>query len=211
MKKLNLLVALLCLGLSTALAENYKILFLNSSKIKINNKPAKVGSVFNEKATIKWSEERQAMKVISTSSFKRYLMVAKLSEGREKTAYDILTRNRHLSTHDNGQGIADPILKLENNIANSYDLLDEIEIPSDLTIDEMHYFIGSYEYGDTKLTKKLKHNNQNIIIDRSIFWVDGKKLDPRDINLTIDYIDGNIETPIYIKGDIEIIIIPEKL
>jgi hypothetical protein len=41
--------------------------------------------------------------------------------------------------------------------------------------------------------------------------VDGKKLEPRDIILSISYVDGNPDTPIFIKKNINIVIIPEEL
>ena len=193
------------------MAGNYKILYLNSSQIKIDNAFASVGKIFSDKAVIKWSEERQAMKVIDIDTHKRYLIVAKLEDGNEQTAYDILMRNKHLSTHDGGNEIQDKYLKLEMSIADEYDLLDSIEIPTELKGDDKHYFLGSYRYGDTRLTKKLEYKENIIVIDKSLFLVDGKSLEPRDITLRISYVNGNAEIPVFIKDNIEILIIPEKM
>jgi len=191
-----------------AMASNYKILYLNSNQILVNGKPARVGDEFNEKAIIKWSKERQAIKVIETNSYIRYLMVAKLSEGKELTAYQILTRNKHLSTHVDATTINN-IVKLKSDLADGYDLLDTIEIPTKLKQDNSHYFLCTYQYGDTKLIKKLMCDKEMLVIDKSIFWVDGEKLDPRDIVISISYVDGIPETPVFIKKYIDITIIPD--
>ena len=195
----------------TVMADNYKILYLNSNQIKINGKPAKVGQNFNEKAVITWSEDRQAMKVIETNSHVRYLMVARLSEGNEQTAFQILTRNKHLSTHDDS-ATANNIMQLKAALSNNYDLLDAIEIPTKLKQDDSHYFLCTFQYGDTKLIKKLTGNNNNmLVIDKTIFLVDGERLEQRDIKISISYVDGNPETPIFIKRNIELVVIPDKL
>ena len=194
----------------TVMADNYKILYLNSNQIKINGKPAKVGQNFNEKAVITWSEDRQAMKVIETNSHVRYLMVARLSEGNELTAFQILTRNKHLSTHDDS-ATANNIMQLKAALSNNYDLLDAIEIPTKLKQDDSHYFLCTFQYGDTKLIKKLTGNNNMLVIDKTIFLVDGERLEQRDIKISISYVDGNPETPIFIKRNIELLVIPDKL
>ena len=195
----------------TAMAGNYKVLFLNSHQIKIDGRSAKVGDVFDDHSIIKWTEERQAMKVLNIDTNKRYLMVARLNEGKELTAYDILTQKKRLSTHDGNLLTEDKIAKLEMDIAEDYYLLDRIELATELEVDDTHYFLGSYRYGDTKLTKILKHEGGCIVIDESLFHVNGKELKPCDIILSINYIDGIPETPIFIKDNIEINIIPIKM
>lgn len=211
MNRLKSILLLQLLLLTIVQAGNYKVLYLNSHKISINGKSVKVGDVFTDKDIIKWTEDRQAMKVIDVETNKRYLFVAKLANGTEQTPYDILTRNKHLSTHDDGVDTKNDILKLKMSIANEYDLMDSIELPTDLKVDSLHYFVVTYQYGDTKLAKRLKHKDNNIIIDKSIFFVDGEKLEPRDITLSISYVNGNPEMPVYIKGRIDMKVIPDIL
>ena len=150
------------------------------------------------------------MKVIETNSHVRYLMVARLSEGNELTAFQILTRNKHLSTHDDA-ATANNIMQLKAALSNNYDLLDAIEIPTKLNQDDSHYFLCTFQYGDTKLIKKLTGNNNMLVIDKTIFLVDGERLEQRDIKISISYVDGNPETPIFIKRNIELVVIPDKL
>lgn len=210
MKKLA--VTLLLMSIYTnVMSGNYKILYLNSQRIKINEAFAKVGDTFSDNTIIQWAEDRQAMKVVDMDTNKRYLMVAKLEEGNALTAYDILTRNKHLSTHDGGVEIQDKFLKLEMSIADEYDLLDSIELPTEIKVDEKHYFLGSYKYGDTRMTKNLKHDGKSIIIDKTLFWVNGKRLTPCDITLRICYVDGNEDIPVFIKDNITIYYVPDKI
>ena len=68
----------------------------------------------------------------------------------------------------------------------------------------------TYEYGDTRLTKKLSHSGKNVIIDTSIFNVDEEKLEPRDVMLTIDYFNEDTGETIYVK-DVEISYIPNQI
>ena len=176
----------------------------------INGQPAKVGTTFNEKSVIRWSEERQAMKVIEKETNTRYLFVAKLVVSKEETPYEILTRKKHLSTHE-GSETANKIQKLKMSLADEYELMDSVELRTELKIDNSHYFLATYEYGDTKLTKKLGNKGQDIIIDKSLFQVDGKNLEPRDITISLSYVDGNPKAPIFVKRYIDVTIIPEKI
>ena len=192
-------------------AKEFKILFLNYPQIWINGKASKVGDTFDENAVIKWSKERQAMKVIDIDSKKRYLMVCKPTDKKEQTILSILTNVEHLSTHGPENQMVDLFDQLANNIQQAYDLLDSIAIPTTIGIDKNHYFIGTYKYGDTRLIKKLSCENGNIIISKDIFFVDDKKLEPRDIILRIDYVAESFNNTIFIKDNIEITVIPNLL
>ena len=62
------------------------------------------------------------------------------------------------------------------------------------------------------LTKKLKSKNGNtVILDKSIFEVDGKKLGPRDVVLSIEYVNNDAGLPIFVKDGIEVTYIPDIL
>ena len=209
MKRILSLLILLTTLLPTE-AANYKVLRVNHPQIYINGKTAKAGDTFNNNAVIRWTKDKQAMQIIDTDSKKRYLMVAKPSEKKELTALEILTRINHLSTHDNGDE-TEPFDKLEMSIASAYDLYDQITIPTDITVNSTHYFRATYEYGDTHITKRLKHENGCIVIDKSLFHIDNKQLEPRDITLTIDYVVRAPDNAIFIKDNIQITVIPETL
>ena len=209
MKRILSLLLLLA-GLLSIEAATYKILRLNHTLIFINGKIAKVGDTFSDNSVIRWTIDKQAMQVMDMDSKKRYLMVARPSEKKELTALEILTRTNHLSTHAPGDD-AEPFDKLEMSIAPAYDLFDHITIPTDITVNDTHYFRATYDYGDTRITKRLKYENGSIIIDKSLFQVDDKQLEPRDITLGIDYVIRTPANAVFIKNNIQITVVPENL
>lgn len=212
MKKLKLLSLLLLLP-TAIMADSYKILYMNYPRLTIDGKAAKVGTTFNDKSVIRWARLRQAIKVINMQTKKQSLMVARDLNESGLSVIDILTKTRHLSTHDKAdetkpQSIYD---QLDRIFDNSYELLDSIHIPTTMKMDDSHYFQVEYQYGDTKLTKHLKHEGGDIIIDRSLFNIDGEILDPRDLSLTIVYVDDPSRPAIFVKSDVEIYVVPQQI
>jgi len=59
--------------------------------------------------------------------------------------------------------------------------------------------------------KRLKVVDGNIVIDRTLFNIEGKQLEPRDILLSIEYRDDLRGTSAFVKADIEITVVPEQL
>ena len=120
--------------------------------------------------------------------------------------------NRHLSTHDKLDENAEVTIfdKLARTFEDQYDLLDSVIVETQVELSAKRYFQITYKYGDTRLTKKLSHSGKNVIIDTSIYNVDEEKLEPRDVMLTIDYINEDTGETIYVK-DVEISYIPNKI
>lgn len=212
MKKLQILLLLLLLSLPMA-ADNYKILYMNYPQLTIDGKPAKVGTTFTDKSVIKWAKLRQAIKVINLKSKRQSMMVARDLNEKGLSVIDILTKTRHLSTHDrydNGkpQSIYD---QLESIFQSSYELMDSVHIPTTMKMDDSHYFQVEYQYGDTKLIKQLKYEGSDIILDKSLFNVDGEVLEPRDLSLTIVYVDDPSRPSIFVKDNVEVFIVPVSI
>ncbi len=207
-------MSLLLLMVTTTSAEKLRILFLNYPHVWINGKPMKEGDMFelNQNTVIIWEKDKQAMKVLDIDTFKRYLIVANPAMGKKESGLEILTRIKRLSTEDESD---DHNLvsfeQLERIIQKEYYLMDSIAIPTPITVNEHNYFRCSYKYGDTWISKRLKHENGMIIIDKSIFNVDNKIIPPRDIFLSIEYVVKTSVNPIAIKGNVKITIIPEKI
>lgn len=207
MRKLLLLLSLM-LGTNQIQADNFKVLFVNDTNLKyINGKGVKVGDVFSDVKEILWEKEKQAVKAINLSTKKQTLFVGK--NWMKKTGIDALLHHRHLSTHDEVvEGAEDTLYdKLARTFEDQYDLLDSVSVETAVPLSEKSYFQIAYDYGDTRLSKKLSHKGQNVIIDMSLFHVDNEKLEPRDIKLTIDYVDGTTGQTIFVK-EVEISYIP---
>ena len=210
MRKLLLLLSL-TLGINQMKADSFKVLFVNDATLKyVNGKNVKVGDIFSNVQDILWEKDKQAIKAINMETKKQTLFVGK--SWIKKSGLDALLHHRHLSTHDELNENTEPTLfdKLAKTFEDQYDLLDSVIVETQVDLSAKRYFQITYEYGDTRLTKKLSHSGKNIIIDTSIFNVDEEKLEPRDVMLTIDYINDDTGETIFVK-DVEISFIPNQL
>lgn len=210
MRKLLLLLSL-TLGINQMKADSFKVLFVNDANLKyVNGKNVKVGDVFSNVQDILWEKDKQAVKAINMATKKQTLFVGK--NWIKKTGIDALLHHRHLSTHDELDENAEATIfdKLARTFEDQYDLLDSISVETTVPLSEESYFQIAYDYGDTRLSKRLSHKGKSVIIDMSLFHVDNEKLDPRDIKLTIDYVDGTTGQTIFVK-DVEISYIPNQI
>ena len=193
-------------------ADDYKVLFTNSKDVLIDGKKVQVGATFNDKSVITWTKgvERQAIKAVNTKTNKMCLFVSQSMEKNSLTAYEILTANKHLSTHtpyQEGMDISIPI-KLRKSFEETYELLDTLVIDSKVKLPSSLSLIATYTYGDTRVSKTLKTTDGQIIIDHQLFTVNGKALQPRDVNLNIDLYNKNDGMYTFIKADVQLLVIP---
>ena len=211
MKRLVLLL-LLSLGISYVHAGNFKVLFVNDASLKYTNgKVVKVGDTFTDVNAIKWQKDKQAVKVFNLTTKKQMLMLGK--QYMRKTGMDALISSKHLSTNEAAglpEDQQDPFMGI---FEDEYLLLDPIEIPvkESIVLDDKSHFEATYDYGDTRLTKPLKQKGHAVILDKSIFAVDGKELEPRDITISIDYISADNPIPTLAKEKIEVTYIPDVI
>ena len=211
MKRFLFLLSLM-LAVSHVQADDFKVLFVNDTQLSfVNGKSVKVGDVFSDVKEIVWTKEKQAVKAINLKTKKQTLFVGK--NWVKKAGFDALLHNRHLSTHEGQDDHAELTVydKLLRMFADQYDLLDSIEVKSEVELSETCFFQATYEYGDKKVTKRLKHRDDVVIIDKTLFNVDEGCLEPRDIILSIDYNDDSTSTTIFVKDNIELIVYPTCL
>ena len=210
--KRYILLLVLSLGISYATAANFKVLFVNDATLKYTNgKAVKVGDTFKSAEDINWQKDKQAIKAIDMSTKKQLIFLGK--EWSRKGGLDALITSKRLSTHDAAGLPEDQQDPFSGIFDDEYLLLDPIEIPvkKSIVLDEGNHFEATYDYGDTRLTKTLKQKEHAVILDKSIFEVDGEKLEPRDIVISIDYITADSPVPTLAKDKIDVIYIPEVL
>lgn len=215
--KRKILPLILLLGICQAKADEFKVLFVNDASLKFiqginHGKKVEVGDKFSKAEDILWEKEKQAIKAVNMKSMKQSLFVGK--NWVKKSGIDALIHHRRLSTHDSFDELHKemPLYEILPKIfEDQYDLLDSLEIEANVPLSDTCYFQVTYEYGDTKLTKKLMHERQTIIIDKSLFLVDDEALEPRDIILTIDYVDERTGIIIFVKDNIELTVYPNEL
>ena len=196
-----------CLWINSACADSYKVLFVNDTNLKYTNgKVVKKGDVISDVSTINWEKERQAVKVINQST-KRITLFTGKNWVRAKGS-GAMVYIKHTSTQITDDNF---YAKLFSIFDSQYDLMDKIEVSTDIELSDNCYFTAAYMYGDTKLVKKLGHEDDKVIIDMSLFNIDGKVLEPRDIEISIEYVNERDMKTISVRDGIDIFIIPETV
>ena len=210
-KYLAICVFIIC-GSFVCHADRYKIIYLNNPNLLINGAKVKVGDVFDDNAIIKWSMERQAMRVYNLDKKKQMMMVAYKITPQGNCVKDIITSNMHLSTRDALSQSADFDTKLKHTFQTRYDIMDEILIDSPIKLSKKKYFIASYNYDGTKYTKKLGiKKGKQIVIDLSLFDTDNANLKPHDINIDISYVDEKKSETKIVKSGVLIYFVPTEI
>ena len=197
MKKLVLLL-LFSIGISYVYAGKFKVLFVNDASLKYTNgKVVKVGDTFKSAEDINWQKDKQAIKVFDLTAKKQMIFLGK--EWTRKSGFDALVSQKRLSTNEAAglpEDQQDPFMGI---FEDEYLLLDPIEIPVKESI------------VDTRLTKPLKQKGHTVILDKSLFSIDGKELEPRDITISIDYISADSPIPTLAKEKIVVTYIPDVI
>lgn len=200
-------IMLLSLGLNMAYADDFKVLLVNDASLKYKNgKTVKVGDVFKSAEDINWQKDKQAVKAYNMTTKKQVIFLG--MKYVRKTGSKAMINQKFLSTHNPGDTIQ---AQLASVFADEYILLDSVMVATNVDLNEKRYFLATYEYGDAKITKRLSHEKDMVIIDKSLFKFDDQKLKPRDIRLSIDFVDkqeGRIAIPI---KDIDLFVVPLKL
>lgn len=97
-KKIILLISLLFVGCS-AFADSYRVLYVNSERIRVGNRYIKVGDVFNDTDMIVWTSDQQAIKVLNMKNNRILICTAKSMEKKKsRSIYDYLTSTKRIST-----------------------------------------------------------------------------------------------------------------
>ncbi len=199
MRKMKRIIILLwlCMCIGQLSADEYKVLSVNDASLKFTNgKTIRVGDVFSDEKDIVWEKERQAVKAINMTTKKHTQFVSKM-------------RNR-----DKGPGVLERTIQASAHggyeFQGMYNLLDSVEVNTDRDLSKGSYFQATYKYDDSIITKVLPHHHQTVILDKSLFNIDGKELEPRDVNVIIEFVDG-VTGGVTFINEVALYIIPESL
>ena len=193
-------------------ADNYQVIFVNDASLKFSNgKTVHVGDVFSDVKDINWQKEKQAVKAMNMTTRKPILFVGK--EWMKKSGVSVLFNDKQLSAHDGGDGRTEPTIydKLRTIFDDEYNMLDSVEVNTDLDLSGGNHFQVTYKYGDATITKQLSQNDKTVIFDKSLFVIDGKELEPKDVVMSIDYVDGASGIVIFVKDNIKLYVFPGSL
>ena len=148
-----LLLLLLCVT-TTAVAEEFKILFVNTGTIRIGGKDLERGDVFSDSDKISWTDAKQAIKVLSLTSHKQYVFVSTdFNERKLKSAKDYLVKTNRLSTRGSGS-----LSSVGRQIGETLYVIDTTSVSINYTPDDSEFFFllsdgkrHELEYQDGKL------------------------------------------------------------
>lgn len=165
MKKMALFISALCLSLAS-LADNYKILQMNTPSVMIGKQMCKVGDTFPDADPILWSSDKQAIKAMNLTSKQIKLFAAKVFKDVEaKSIKDYYLKNSHLSTRGSMVSFSD----LAEELSDTIYLYDTMQIESPVKIDSISSYIISYAHNGEKKWRTLASTNKYFFLCRELF------------------------------------------
>jgi hypothetical protein len=165
-----------CLNLSAQ--DSLKIMFLHPEPIVIVGKEFRKGDYFPVSNADNLTD-RQVIRVFDAVSGKtRTFSKALMEKSGSKSIGAYLTNSKRLSTR--------------NPFNRTFGLFERLALNGSLPIDSARYYYVRYEFRGETINKRLPADSTNIIIiDRSIFTIDGKPQKPFDAKLKLFYRDDN--------------------
>lgn len=165
--------------------ETYKILLINTPSINIDGKRHVVGDCFGENASIEWSSDKQAMKLLHTGTGKQSVVVAKkYKETRSKSLASYFVQSRRLSTRE---GKILNVAELRQALTDTFYLMDSIHIETPLVTDSLHFFFVTYSYQGERINKRILCKEGTFTLTPEIFSIDGNPVTPFETDLQVYY------------------------
>ena len=165
MKKLALIISAMCFSI-TSLADNYKILQMNTPSVKIGNQICKTGDVFPDAEPILWSNDKQAIKAMNLKTKQIKLFAAKVFQNLEaKSIKDYYLKNNHLSTRGGINTFSD----LAEELSDTIYLYDVVQVESPVKIDSLSSYLISYVQNGEKKWRALMSTDKYFFLSRELF------------------------------------------
>ena len=188
---------------STVLADNYKILLMNTKTIKIGTRIYKKGDTFSDDSVIFWEKDKQALKAqnLKTKEIRLFAEPEFKTKGC-KTVNDYYVKNNRLSSRDAGLTLCE----MAERLNGTFYLLDTIYIESPMHVDSDRYFYVSYDNGGKSIKKILKMDGERLIIDRSLFPVSASEM-----KISMLYYYKNIGEDYLLSDSMKVVLIPNVI
>ena len=196
MRRLFLFVLLF---VSTSLmAEDFKILFINTDSIKIGKNTCVAGDVFSDTGNIFWKDSKQAMKVISLDTKTQYVMVSEDFKNRKlKSAKDFIVKYNRLSTRGIGS-----LSSVAHQIGDKLYWFNPTLVKIDYELEDGEYFF--IMAGNEKI--QLEMDDQQLVLDGRL-WGEADPA-PIEIDLYFHYQNGE---DVLVNSGILITPLPSKI
>ena len=200
MKKLALIISAMCFSI-TSLADNYKILQINTSSVKIGKQICKIGDVFPDAEPILWSNDKQAMKAMNLKTKQIKLFAAKVFQNMEaKSIKDYYLKNNHLSTRGGINTFSD----LAEELSDTIYLYDVVQMESPVRIDSLSSYLISYVQNGEKKWRTLMSTDEHFFFSRELFGAD---IDSNEFTITLYFRKKGLEDYL-ISEDIFVVLLP---
>lgn len=203
------ILSVICLTFSMMIANarTFEIKVLNTPTINIGGKDLTVGKRFSDKAIIKWSSNKQAMKVLSDDNKIYVLSKGLFAKHNSKTFADYITSVKSATVRNDGENC--PVTVEDHNaiLEGDFVLLDSIDIQVGWTTDDYSYFEATTtNLGENNVSFIIPAKDNVLTINRDII-----PLLPSDCSyviLSIDYIENEYGVSTTITDSMNIEIVP---
>lgn len=206
----RLVAIALCIAVTICAYADYRILYINTPYIVIGGKRLKTGDTFTENATIKWTSERQAMRVMDTASGRQRVFVAgDFSQAKASTLKAYLAKPSRLSTNA-GKATNDSKPTLAQLLNDHFYVLDRLVIDTGVDTDANHYFFITYAHNGQDYTKAIGNHDGKIEMRPSTFSFSGRT--PAGvIPVKVYYYDKPNDKVKLVADGMTVELLPEKL
>ena len=189
------------LGLTTicfACADNYKILQMNTSTIKIGERKCKKGDTFSDNSIIYWSNSKQAIKAMNIKTKEiRLFTQLELQSKNSKTIADFLIKNNRASSRKG-------VVTVKEKLSDIFYLSDTIISPCMVNKTKNHYI--RYQYKGDIIRKDLSVINGYFIIDKTMFPKDS---DCDEFKISVFRTETGKEEDYCYTNEMIVVMIPE--
>ena len=196
MRKTYILSLVLLLAMAIW-ADNYKILQLNTSYVKIGNRNCTKGDVFSDEAVIFWEKDKQAFKAqnLKTREIRLFAEPDFRAKG-SKTIKDYYVKTNRLSA----RGMEFSVL---DEIPDTIYLCDTLAMEMPVIMDSIHYCYIIYNNEGREVKQRLNNQDQSFVIDKKLFGEDLMK-----DNLRVSLLYHMPEEDYPLKDSLTIMFIP---
>lgn len=204
MKKSAILFIIL-LATAAIWADEYKIIRMNSSLIKIGNKACRPGDVFSDKSIIYWKGDKQAFKAQNLTTKEIHLFAAPAFQNNgSRTIKEYYVKKNLLSTRAGLFSLED----LEAQIGDTIYLWEKAKIESPYQLDSTSYFYLSYKDNEGKSIQSiLESDKDSIVIDKSAFR---NRFSGNGVFVSLHYKNVRMKEDHPVKKSIFVYFIPDK-
>lgn len=186
-----------------AFADDYKILYMNTSSVMIGNSECRKNDVFSDESTIVWTKEKQAIKAQNIQNKEIYLFTERnFKSNNSTTIKEYFFKTKRLSSRNLS------LSELSDLLCDTFDLLDTIRFESPIPMDSTRNYFIQYVKNDSTIEKMLPIEKDSFIICRNIFDCCDSVVER---NVRILFRSGNVDEDYILTDSMRIVLIPFNL